>query len=311
MTQRLFIRWLQLYYEKFTLWVRHQLLPAYGYALKDFFITDRVPNLAASLAFFTLLSFIPLVVLITASFGYIMESSEAAYQRVLELVTQIAPHSVSSIFPMINDLISLKFTAGWIGAVVLLWAGSRVFDILESALNRVWTLKQDRPFFKKTGLALILVPGMAIFLGASLGLSALYSVSKKVQLPWFNITLEDIPVLWNLLGNLIPVIVSIVGFYIVYKLIAATRVHPKDAFIGAMTAGILWEIIKRGYDYWVTNIWQVSTIFGGLGTLAVFVIWVYLSCMILLFGAEVAYNWQLVEEGREDRYDYLDPEKTD
>ncbi|MCF7804389.1 MAG: YihY/virulence factor BrkB family protein [Candidatus Marinimicrobia bacterium] len=294
--------------EKLSLWFRHQLFPAFGYALKDFFITDRVPNLAASLAFFTLLSFIPLVVLITASFGYVMESSEVAYQQVLDLLTQIAPHSVSSTFPMINELISLRFTAGWIGALVLLWAGSRVFDILESSLNRVWTLREDRPFLKKTGLALVLVPGMALFLGASLGLSTLYSISQKFEIPWLDVRLEDIPVFWNLIGNLIPIIVSVMGFYIVYRLIAAAKVHPKDALIGALTAGLLWEIIKRGYDYWVSNIWQVSAIFGGLGTLAVFVIWVYLSCMILLFGAEVAYNWQLVEEGREDDYGYFDPE---
>jgi len=294
-------------FEKVGLWLRYQLSPAFTKALEDFFVNDRAPNLAASLAFFALLSFIPLVVLVTASFGYVMESSEVAYQRVLDLLSQIAPHSVSSTFPMINELISLKFTAGWIGAIVLLWAGSRVFDILESALNRVWTLDRDRPFLQKTGLAIVLVPGMALFLGASLGLSALYSVSKKIEIPWLNIRLEDIPVFWNLLGNFIPIFVSVVGFYIVYKLIAATRVHPKDALIGALTAGILWEIIKRGYDYWVSNIWQVSAIFGGLGTLAIFVIWVYLSCMILLFGAEVAYNWQLVEETREEHFEYPDP----
>jgi len=289
--------------------LRYQCLPAYKNAWRDFFVTDRVPNLAAALAFFALLSLIPLLILITASFGYVMEGSDVAYQRVLDLITKIAPHSVASIFPLINDLISLKFTAGWIGALILLWAGSRVFDILESSLNRVWTLDRDRPFLKKTGLALILVPGMVLFLGISLGISALYSVSRKFEIPWLNIRLEDIPVVWNLLGNLIPIVVSLVGFYIVYKLIAATRVHPKDAFVGALNSAVLWEVLKRAYDYWVSNIWAVSSIYGGLGTLVVFVIWVYLSCMILLFGAEIAYNWQLTEESREDNYDFYDPSK--
>jgi membrane protein len=224
-------------------------------------------------------------------------------------VEQIAPHAVTNIFPRINEVISFKFTAGWISAVVLIWAGSRVFEILESALNRVWTLKEDRPFLQKTGLALGLVPGMVLFFGISMSFSTLYSISQRIEIPWIHITLAEIPILWNLIGNLIPILVSIFGFYLVYKLIAAARVHRKDAFIGAMTAAVLWEVIKRGYDFWVSNIWQVSLVFGGLGTMAVFVIWVYLSCMILLFGAEVAYNWQLTEENREDNYDYFDPGK--
>lgn len=290
--------------ERLVLWFRYQFLPAFGGAWRDFFVTDRVPNLAAALAFFALLSFIPLLIFITATFGYILESSEAAYQRVLDFIQQTAPHAISEIFPLISDMIEFRFTAGWVSALVLVWIGSRVFDVLESSLNRVWMLKEDRPILKKTGLALLLVPGMAIFLGASLSLSTLYTLTKKFELPGFNVQLEDIPFLWNLLGQLLPVIISLLGFYLVYRLIAATRVHPKDAFIGAMTAAIMWEALKRGYDFWVTNFWEVSSIYGGLGTLAVFVIWIYLSCMILLFGAEVSYNWQKVEERRDEDFEY-------
>jgi len=271
-------------------------------------VTDRVPNLAAALAFFALLSFVPLLIVITATFGYIMESSDQAYQRVLDFIQQTAPHSISEIFPLISDLIQFRFTAGWISAIILIWVGSRVFDVLESSLNRVWNLREDRPILKKTGLALLLVPGMALFLGASLGLTTIYSITKKVEVPGLNIRLEEIPFLWNVMGRLLPIVVSLIGFYIVYRLIAATRVHRKDAFIGAFTAAILWELLKRGYDFWVSNIWQVSSVYGGLGTLAVFVIWVYLSCMILLFGAEVAYNWQRIEETRDEDHTLFDHE---
>jgi membrane protein len=296
-------------FEKLGLWYRHQLAPSLKHAFRDFYFEDDIPNLAASLAFFALLSFIPLLILIIVTLGYVLEGSEAAYQQVLDLLDQVAPHVVTGVFQEIRDIITFKFTAGWISAVILLWAGSRVFEIMESALNDVWSLKEDRPFIQRTALAIILVPGMVLFLGLSMSISALYSVSQQVELPYIHVQLADIPILWNLLGNLIPVMVSIVGFYFVYRLIAATHVHRKDAFIGAVTAAILWEIIKRGYDFWVTNIWAESMVFGSLGTMAVFVIWVYLSCMILLFGAEVAYNWQLVEESREDNYDYLDPAK--
>lgn len=294
--------------EKGILWLRYQFFPSFIGAWKDFFVTDRVPNLAAALAFFALLSFVPLLIVITATFGYIMESSDQAYQRVLDFIQQTAPHSISEIFPLISDLIQFRFTAGWISAIILIWVGSRVFDVLESSLNRVWNLREDRPILKKTGLALLLVPGMALFLGASLGLTTIYSITKKVEVPGLNIRLEEIPFLWNVMGRLLPIVVSLIGFYIVYRLIAATRVHRKDAFIGAFTAAILWELLKRGYDFWVSNIWQVSSVYGGLGTLAVFVIWVYLSCMILLFGAEVAYNWQRIEETRDEDHTLFDHE---
>ncbi|HKJ69761.1 MAG TPA: YihY/virulence factor BrkB family protein [bacterium] len=296
-------------YERATLWVRYQLFPAIKNAVSDFFVTDKAPNLAAALAFFALMSFIPLLVLAVASLGYILEGSEAAYARVIQFVGQIAPHTVSDIMPLIKETISMKYAYGWVGILILVWIGSRVFEILEQALNRVWTLREDRPLLKRTGIALILVPGMVIFLGASLGLSAFYSISRNFEIPWMNVRLDEIPLLFALIGRLIPFIVSIAGFYLVYKIIAATHVYRKDAFIGALTAALLWEVLKRGYDWYVINIWEVNAIFGGLGTIAVFVLWVYLSCMVLLFGAEVAYNWQKVEETREDTYDYLDPDE--
>ncbi len=301
-------RRLEYSYERTLLWVRYQLFPSIKNAVSDFFVTDKVPNLAAALAFFALMSFIPLLILAVASLGYILESSEAAYERVVNFVGQLAPHTVSNIMPLIKETISMKYAYGWVGMLILVWVGSRVFEILEQALNRVWTLREDRPLLKRTGMALILVPGMVLFLGVSLGLSAFYSISRTFEIPWMHVRLEEIPFLFALIGRLIPFVVSIAGFYLVYKIIAATQVHRKDAFIGALTAALLWEVLKRGYDWYVTNIWEVNAIFGGLGTIAVFVIWVYLSCMVLLFGAEVAYNWQKVEETREDTYDYLDPD---
>ncbi len=298
------------WYEKLVLWKRYQCLPALKNAVRDFFVVDRVPNLAAALAFFALMSFLPLLILVTASFGYILEGSEQAYDRVLNFIEQVAPHSVSNIFPLINDLISMKMTAGWLGILILIWIGSRVFEILEQALNRVWSLKEDRPLLNRTGMALILVPGMVLFLGVSLLITAFYSIIRTFELPWLHVQLSEFSTFFSILGQFTPILISTAGFYLVYKIIAATHVHKKDAFIGAITAAILWELLKRGYDFYVTNIWEVSAIFGGLGTLAVFVIWVYLSCMILLFGAEVAYNWQKVEESREDTYDYLDPDQS-
>ncbi len=294
-------------YERVELWFREQLWPAFKSAWYDFFVEDKVPNLAASLAFFAMVSMIPLLILITAALGYVMEGSEQAYQGVLDLITKVAPHSITDIFPLINDLIAGKFTAGWIGVIVLFWAGSRVFDILESSLNRVWNLKRDRPFLKKTGLAIVLIPGMVLFLGISLGVTTLFSLTRRLEVPWLQIRLSDVPFLWDIMGILLPIGLSVIGFYLVYRLIAATKVHRKDAFIGALTAAIMWEALKFGYDYYVTHIWNVNQLYGGLGTPVLFVIWVYLSCMVLLFGAEVAFNWQRVERERHDTYEYFDP----
>lgn len=293
--------------EQLGLWWREQVYPSYRSAWTDFFINDKVPNMAASLAFFGLVSMIPLLILVIAALGYIMASSQAAYQGVLDLITKVAPESVTEIFPLISDLIAGKFTASWIGVIVLFWAGSRVFDIMESSLNRVWNLKKDRPFLKKTGLAFVLIPGMILFLGISLGITTLFSVTRRLEIPWWQIKIADIPIFWEILSVLLPIGISTVGFYLAYRLVSATRVHRKDALIGALNAAIMWEILKFGYDYYVSHVVTINQLYGGLGTPVLFVIWVYLSCMVLLFGAEIAYNWQKVEMTRHESFDYFNP----
>jgi membrane protein len=91
-------------------------------------------------------------------------------------------------------------------------------------------------------------------------------------------------------------ILNWLAFWFAYQFIPYTRVRIKAAFIGAIVGGLLWEFAKGGFNWYISNMTSFDKIYGSLGAVPVFLLWIYLTWLIVLFGAEVAYAVQYPEE---------------
>ena len=99
---------------------------------------------------------------------------------------------------------------------------------------------------------------------------------------------------------LIPVFVSFAGFFILYWFLPATHVRPREALIGAAVASILFELGKVGFATYIENFGNYNAVYGSLGTVVIFLFWVYISANFLLVGAEVAAEYPRVMRGDYD-----------
>ena len=100
--------------------------------------------------------------------------------------------------------------------------------------------------------------------------------------------------IWDAASYLIPFGLSFAAFAVLYRVVPATNVRLRDVWLGALVAAALFEATKVGFAFYLENFSNYDIVYGSLGAVAAFLFWVYLSAMILLFGAEVASEYPRV-----------------
>ncbi|MBD3170419.1 MAG: YihY family inner membrane protein [candidate division Zixibacteria bacterium] len=256
------------------------------------FFKDNVSLMAAAISFYAVLSIIPLMLVFVSIFGYILQSSEAAFQQVADFLVTIIPSSTTSIIDFLHDFVRKKGFFGAIGIVGLIWAGSRIFSAVENSINVVWKVESGRPFWKSKILSLVLVPASVLVLIFSIILTAIYAFAAKMTIPVLNINITDLSGIIKILQFVVPVFFSIVLFTLIYRFVPYRDVPWLSAVIGAVFAALFWETAKYLFDIYIKNYADYSKIYGSFGTLVVGVFWIYYSSFILLIGAEIGFAFE-------------------
>ena len=255
-----------------------------------FFSKDNCPLMAAGISFYTLLSLFPFFMLLISLLGFVLHSSEKASSWAYFLLAKSLPISTVSSFKLIFHLIQKREVFGLFGLLGLIWATSRIFSAIEQALNTVWKVSKGRRYLHSKFLSVILVPVSLLILLLSLGLTSLYAFAKNQNVPYLNFKLSDTPFLANLLGILIPIILGLFLFFMLYKFIPYRKIPNFPAFAGAITSALLWEISKHLFDIYIRNYAGIEKIYGSFGTIVILLFWIYYSAFILLIGAEIGAN---------------------
>jgi membrane protein len=247
---------------------------------------DDCPSLAAAVSFYALLSFIPLVMLLVSVIGHFVASSEVAYGKISEFLTQYLPVSTTSSAELLAHSAAKRTVYGIVGAAGLIWTSMHIFDVLEQAMQRIWRPRVSRSYWRTKFAALICIPFMAIFTLLSITATGLLSLFQQKTIPLLNITVADLPFLGDILARLLPVFLSLLLFLSINYLLPRRWDHFRHALIAALLSALLWEGAKLLFDYYMKNFSYLETIYGSFTSLAVLALWVYYSSFIVLFGAE-------------------------
>lgn len=253
-------------------------------ALAAKFFNDRGTHLAAMVAYFALLSFVPLVFLALALFG-LTHRAEASDFLVKELSRAFPGSSVNSILTLVHRVQDNAAALGIIGGVTLLWSSLSLFSSLESALNIVYG-RPNRAFLSGKRIAAILMVGSIVTLFVSLVIGGFGVDLLKQYAPGF---VSD-----GAVRYILSVAVSLVGVFLfllaVYRVLPNTPVTVRDVLPGTIVASIVLEASFQVLPVFV-RFAGVNVTLRVLGGPVILLLWLYVMANVIVFCAEI--NWWL------------------
>lgn len=249
---------------------------------------DRAPRLGAALAYYTVFSLVPFLVVVIALIGLVL-GQEAAQSAILShIATLVGNQSAAAIKDMIQraDQPSTGLVATGLAVVTLLFGASGVFGQLQDALNTVWGVepKEGRGvwgFIKDRFLSFVAVLGTGFLLLVSLILSSALAAFGK----WFSGLLPLPEALLHLFNFVLSFVVVTGLFALIFKVLPDAKVAWRDVWVGALLTAALFTIGKYALGLYLGKS-NVASAYGAAGSLVLILLWVYYSAQILLYGAE-------------------------
>ncbi len=250
---------------------------------------DNTFRLAASLAFYTIFSVAPVLLIAVGSASLFFARQTAINRVVHELQRLVGSQGADAIRTVLESSAGLGKGA-WaitVGVVTLFLGASVVFAELQSALNHVWNVKVevrhgfilDYVLDRLRSFSIAL--GVGFLLLVSLVLSAALSAIQDYMTEW----LPSVPWLWQAGNSVISLIVVALLFAMIYKYLPDVEIGWRDVWIGAAVTSVLFNGGKYLIGIYLGQT-AMGSAFGAAGSFAVLLVWIYYSALICFFGAE-------------------------
>ena len=254
------------------------------------FFADRGTHLAAMVAYFALLSFVPLIFLALSLLG-LAHRAEASSFLIRELKHAFPGTSLDSIIKLVRRVQDNAAALGIIGAVGLVWSSLSFFSALESALNLVYGLP-NRRFLHGKLLAAVLATSVLVMLFVSLVVGAFGFTVLKHHLGGFADS-SAVAYVVSIAASLLGVFVFLIA---VYRWLPNTEVSVRQALPGAVLGAVVLEASFQALPIFV-RLADVNVTLRTLGGPAILLLWLYLMANVIVFGGEL--NWWWRERRRE------------
>ena len=247
---------------------------------------------ATSLVYTTLLSIVPMLALtfsVSTAFG-VRGQIEPALARFMEPLGPRGQEITTNIMNFINNM--NVGVLGSVGLGMLLFTAVSTILKIEASINTIWHVKQMRSISQRiSGYLCILLLG-PILVFSALGLNATLASSHLVQM---IISVEPFGHLAVLAGRLLPYVLVILLFLFLYLFMPNTRVRFMPALTSALVAGVCWQSAGWGFARFVAGSSQYTAIYSSLAIIIIFMIWLYVSWLVVLVGASVGFYMQHTE----------------
>ncbi|XPV77329.1 MAG: YhjD/YihY/BrkB family envelope integrity protein [Desulfovibrio sp.] len=251
------------------------------------FLADFCLIRATALAYTTMLSIVPLLAVafsILKGFGF--QNSDFIRDLLLN-VTAGRAEVVEYILTYINNT-NVK-TLGWIGVAALMLTVFSLFSSVERAFNNIWDDVKSRAVWRRFTdfFSVMLICPILLVVSVSVTVTI-----EKTAIMQYLLAMQGVGVVWAMLLKLVPFLVLAFAFTFMYAYIPNTKVRVDSAAVGGFIAAFMWQSAQWGYINWQVGFKKYNAIYGSFAQLPLFLVWLYISWTILLFGAEICYAWQ-------------------
>lgn len=249
----------------------------------------RAPEGAAAIAYYALLSLFPLLFFLVAIGSSILKNQQVQ-QQVLTFVTESLPTARDLVEKNIEHMLEIQGTVGLVGTIGLVWTATAVFNALTHNINRAWRDAGTHNFLRGRLMALVIAGSLiGLLLILSLFVITIFNLLAQLTIP----LLGDVSFFTSLLGRvltqLIPWLLTYLVFLLLYWWVPNTKVRWSEANWGALVAASAWEVNRSGFIWYLNSgLARYQLIYGSLGAVVALILWIYLSSLIVLFGAHLS-----------------------
>jgi membrane protein len=266
---------------------RSPWLSMLGHSIHEFHENDLFTS-SAAMSYFGLMALFPALLLMLA-----IGNQVAAATEMLTHAVEVYPGSGEFLRETIRSLSSVGAGVIITCIIVVLWAGSWVFTVIERALNRIWATT-SRTFWHGRLLTLGMIGIVGLLLSLSVLVTSFVVALREMagrlsprQIQRFPLLLSVGSVFWQGIFAAVSFLVTVALFVVVYRFMPKAEVTLRDTLPGAVVGGLLWELAKYIFA-WTLNYFHYDQIYGSVGAVVAVLTWSYVSSLILLFGAQLS-----------------------
>lgn len=262
------------------------------------FVDDRGHRDAAQVAFFAVLSFVPLALLLVGAFGLVFDDDEVR-DRVIATVFDNVPLSQEAererLQRTVQDALESAGSLGPFTILLLIAGASGLMSALRHAINQAWDIHERPPLLARKALDVALVLGATIVLALSLSVTATRRAADVLE--------EEeggglVASLLDLVGDALPFVFTAGALLFLYRVLPMHRQAVREIWPGALVATLGLWLMREALELYFEELSDFGALYGSLGALMALLVFVYASSIVMVFGAEFASEWaRLPDEG--------------
>ena len=265
------------------------------------YLHKNCPHIAAAIAFYTLFSLFPLFLAIISVLGFVLGPNGEREQLAAD-IAEVIPVSTEYISDTIQTIVSNRAITGIASVLGLLWAASAVFAAIRKGINNAWGIMKPRPFLKERFIDFVLVLGAGVVVLVVLFFGPAIEVVRQIaeEVAPESDVVSDFLV--DLITRLLTPILAFLAFLMIYRYIPNTTVSYKVVWPTALLASLAFDVTNWGFLWYVRSFPVYNVVYGSVGAVLALLTWVYLTAVILLFGALVTsrYAAHLEQHGHDE-----------
>jgi len=249
------------------------------YVLRRFLADSCLPR-AAGLSYTALLALVPLVAISFAIFAAFpaFQSMKGQLQKLI--FENFVPEIGSAVYSHIEEFTGKTGELTAFGVVFLGFTSVMLLSSINGTFNAIWRARETRPLVSRLLVYWAVLTLSPILFGASISLSSyLFAMAQASGV-------EQLTGPLNRLAGYLPALLQIAGFSILFLVMPAYPVRRRDALYGGIVAGLLFEILKKGFGLYIKSAPTYETLYGALAVAPILLVWMYLAWIVVLLGAE-------------------------